>query len=167
MKFVPLAVLTIASFCSSLAFAAEQSFSVGVVDMQTIMSKSTYVIGVRDHLKNEFSARHDALMKKTETLHKQVEDFNKNKTTMNQTEIKKQEDALHAKQTTMQTQQIKFQQEFYQAQEKEMGALMEKVHAVVQNVAQKHHYSIVVTKNQAMFAEPSLFITQEVIDQLG
>jgi len=147
--------------------AATATQKIGVVNVQEILQKAPQIAKIRTDLQKKFGTQEKKLEGMQKNLQANAEKLHKDSSVMSAKDRKALEDKVVKEQENLQKGQLAFQQEFMKAQNKQLGDFLAKVRNVVENVAKKDGYSIVLTKASVAFAGDQLDITSEVLKELS
>jgi outer membrane protein len=161
------AIFLFTLFISYNGLCSKKEFKVAIVDVETILQKSSAMDGLKTaleeilkNLQSEFSNKQEELKNEEakllaqkeklspEEFEKKVEKFNQNVTRA---------------QKLIQEKKLKFQQAHADAVS-EVNAIAQKI---ISDISEEQGFSIVFPSTQVVYADQSLNITKEVIDRLN
>jgi outer membrane protein len=137
---------------------------IAYVDLQRALEETNEGKAAKAKLKSDFDKKQQELDAKQEEIKKMKEDLDKKSSLM-------KPEALQKAQQDLQTRFVQLQETFQRLQKdlavKEQEAtrgILTKLSQVVQGVAEREHFSMVLERNSAVvYGQPSLDITNEVI----
>lgn len=170
MTFVASAALCTMVSVSAMAApeqtASTMTNSIGVVDMQQVYENSPKIKKLSETLKEQFSKRRDSIVQMGKELQAQIQKYQKEKPVLSQKDLTTLQKKIREQQVKLREAQVSFQQDLFSAQSKEMKNFITKVRGVVKTIATQKHLSVVLAKNNLLYANHSLDITKTVIDKI-
>lgn len=174
MRKLLISVVTAATLFASAAFAAPANaapatanLKVGVIDVQQILQKSPQIAAINNQLTKEFKPRQDKIVAAQKDLQAEADRLNKNGATMSDADRNKLQDQIIADKANVQGMAISFQRDLQQAQNKSMQDFMNQLTAVVNDVAKKGGYDLILQRAGVPYANNSLDITNQVLQELN
>lgn len=158
-------VLAGALMLSTPVSAAEMK--IGIVDMRAIVSSSPQAKAVGEKLKNEFKAREEKIVAIEKGFKEKSEKLQRNGAVMSEAEKVKLEKELITAQRDLQRLQNEFREDATLRQNEETKKLIDRVQAVIKDVANKEHYDLVLLSDAAPFANKQVDITDKVIKAIS
>jgi outer membrane protein len=156
-------LLAFALAFSTLAPTVALADKIAFVDMQRALEETEDGKKAKAKLKADFDRKQKELDDKQEELKKMKEDFDKKSALL-------KPDAQQAEQKKLQDRFVELQQIYARLQQdlakKEQDAtagIFRKLGVIVQQVAEKNGFDLVVEKSAVMFGKPALDITNEAI----
>lgn len=156
-------VAGVMSVASMVAVAAS---SVGVVDMQSVFKSAPQVQKINDQLKSQFQNRRAQIVKMGQTLQKDMQNYQKNKSVMKQADATNLNAKIAREENSLRMAQTKFQQDVFAAQNKAMNDFMSKIDGIIAGIAKKKNLDLVIPKNGVLYSTPNMDITNDVVNQL-
>lgn len=147
---------------SNVCFSAEAQ-RIGVVDMRTIISSSPQVKAVMEKLKQEFKAREEQILAAEKSMKDKTEKLQRNAAVMSEPEKSKLEKEIVTAQRDLQRMQTEYRDDATVRQQEEMKKLIEKINKIVQDVAQKEQYDMILHAEAASFASNKINVTDKVL----
>jgi len=163
MKRVLLAAVLL-SF-STLTFAAD--VKVGVIDVRQILESSPQMKAIGNKIKKDFKAREDKIVSTQKALEKDVEKLRRDEAVMSKSDREKLEAKVIADKRQFKNMQEAFREDIMNAQNKAMQELLAKVDTVVQGIAKKENYDLILQREGVPFASKNVDISDQVIRQLN
>lgn len=164
MKKFLIAMSTVVLFVfGSTAFA---DLKIGVLDLNKVMMDSPQLAAAKAKLKSDFDKREKDILSAQQVFQKAVEDFSKNSATMKDADKKAAQDKIVAQQKKLQEDQAKFQNDLNTAQGTAMKDIVKKIEGIVNGIADKQKFDLILAKAGTAFNKPGLEITKDVIDQM-
>lgn len=161
-----LAVLTVGAGCAN-ASNHESSLKIGVVDLQQVMQQANEVKTITTKLQNQFKPREEKIKKLEKTLKADLENLQRNKSVMKENDRNALETKLIDEKRNFVQMQQAYRQDAQLAQQQAMQKFMKDVRKVVQKIASKESYDIIMQKGQLPFVNAKLEITSEVVKKLN
>lgn len=143
-----------------------QEARIGVIDMRTIISSSPQAKAVSEKLKNEFKAREEKIIAADKALKDKSEKLQRNSAVMSEAEKAKLEKDVMAGQRDLQRLQAEFREDAAMRQQEEMKKLIEKINTVVQEVAKKEKYDLIIHSEAAPYSSKQIDITDKVVKSI-
>ncbi len=160
-----LKALTLASALIAAPVFAE--VKIAVVDFSEVAAKSPQADAIREKLKKEFNDRIENIKKQEAELKALQDKLQKDGPTMTEQQKIDGQRNLQTKGQDYQTKAKFLDDDMKRRQSEEGRGLEQKVYAVINAVAQKEGYTVVLDKRTIHYFQPHLDITALVISQLG
>lgn len=155
-----------ASFAATAPAPAGTTLKIGVIDVQVILQKSPQIAAINSQLTKQFKPRQDKIVAAQKDLQAEVDKLNKNANVMSDADRNKLQDQVIADKANVQGMAISFQRDLQQAQSKAMQDFMNQLTAVVNDVAKKDGYDLILQRAGVPYANNSLDVTQQVLQAL-
>lgn len=143
------------------------STRIAVLDLQSILSKSTEMTKLKTTLQKQFRPRRDALKKEETSLQQSIAKLQKNESVMTKTKLAKERSRLVSRRKSLQEKQTAYQKELIAAQQKGMQKILNNVKTAARRIAQRQRYDLVVLKNNALYATDAIDITTQVAKEVS
>lgn len=150
---------------SAPASAAETK--IGTVDMRAILAASPQAKNVAEKLKNEFKAREEKIVAVEKGLKEKAEKLQRNGAVMSEAEKTKLEKDIVTAQRDLQRLQNEFREDANMRQQEETKKLLDKINTVIQEVAKKDNYDLIIHIDAAPFASKQVDITDKVMKAIS
>lgn len=151
---------------ASVTFAADaDAFKVGVVDMQKALQTVDAGKKAKNQLQKEFDTKKKMLTDEETAIRKLTEEFKKQSLVMNEeTRMKKQQE-IQERIMKLQENTSRSQVEIQQKEQEMTAPLVKNLRAIIQELAGKKGYSMVLDKNEAniLFSQEKDDFTADVI----
>lgn len=162
---------SIALLASLVAFqptvALADGLRVGVIDMRSIISSSPQAKAVSDKLKTEFKAREEQMIAAEKSLKDKSEKLQRNSAVMSEAEKNKLEKEVVMAQRDIQRMQAEYREDATIRQQEEMKKLIDKINIVVQDVAKKEKFDLIIHAEAAPYAASQINITDKVVKAIS
>ncbi len=161
---------TLASLCVLAAVSmpvCAQELKIGVIDMRTIINTAPQAKDAMEKLKKEFKAREDKIVAADKALKEKADKLQRNSAVMSEAEKSKLEKEVVAGQRDLQRLQAEFREDAAVRQQEEMKKLMDKVNTVVEDVAKKEKYDLIIHKDVVPFANKTVDVTDKVVKAIS
>ena len=160
MKFL-ITILASLLFTSS-GFAA---VSVGKVDIQKVLVSVVQGQAVRDQLKKSFDEKQKVLKEEEDKIRKLQDDYQKKSSVLNEKEKTKKEREIQEKIVGIQQKTSTFQKDIQDMEQKLKTPILEKVKAIVDDVAKSEEVDMVYEAATApiLYAKQEKDLTEQVI----
>lgn len=140
---------------------------IGTVDMRAILSASPQAKAVAEKLKNEFKGREDKIVAVEKGLKEKAEKLQRNSAVMSEAEKGKLEKDIVIAQRELQRLQNEFREDANMRQQEETKKLLDRINVVIQDVAKKDNYDLIIHIDAAPFASKSVDITDKVMKAIS
>lgn len=160
------ATLGLVSFLMPASVMAED-FKIGVIDMRTILTKSPQAQAATEKLKKEFKAREEQLVQADKALKEKTEKLQRNSAVMSDGEKAKLEKELMISQRDLQRMQSEFREDATVRHQEETKKLIEKINAIVADIAKKEKYDLVLHSEAVPYSSKQVDITEKVIKAIS
>jgi len=139
--------------------------AVGKVDVQKVLISVSQGQGVRDQLKKAFDEKQKILKDEEDKIRKLQDDYQKKASVLNEKEKGKKEREIQDKIVSIQQKTANFQKEIQDMEQKLKTPILEKVKAIVDDVAKSSEVDLVYEAATApiLFAKEEKDLTDEVI----
>jgi outer membrane protein len=159
--------LAAAFLISSLSVAQAADLRIATVDMQQIMTKSKQADKLRADLEKRFTSKKTELEKSAETFKADIEKFKRDEAVMSKADKEKLQKKITDEQQALQKRQYGLQQEAMTAQNEALQTMLESVRSAVKKIAAEEKYTMVITKEAAIFMDDNLDITSKVLKKMS
>jgi len=140
---------------------------VGVVDVEQIYSSYEKAKATTQDIKTKREAKQAELNKKQAELQALVDEYNKKKDSMKDTEKKEYEKKIQEKRTEVISFTRKTNEQLAAENKKEVQARLTEIANVIQDYAKKNGYDLIIDKKSLPFFSDALNITSEIIKALN
>ena len=151
---------------SALVVPAYAKVLVGKVDVQKVLLNVNDGVEVRSKLKKVFDSKQELLKKEEEKIRKAQQDYEKQKSVLNDKAREAKERDIQGLIDGIQKQTMEYQKEITDMENKAKGPILEKVKAIVDEVSKKADVDVTFEASTApvIYAKEEKDLTQEVID---
>lgn len=159
-------------FCLSLLFvssifatdAVEQK--IAVVDIQKVLTTAPQVAAIKTKLQNQFDPQSKEITELQKQLQSDVDKYTKDNAVMKDKEKKDFQDKVAAEQKKLRDMEVSFQQNLVNAQNQSMQTILKQIQDVVESMAKKQKYELVLVKGAVLYSDATLDITDQVVAAL-
>lgn len=163
MKKTTLSLLSVALLAiSSVATAAEAATKIGVVDVRQILQKSPQMTALNQQLEKQFKPRQDKIAEAQKVLQADIDKLNKDGATMSPADNNQLKNKIITERADLQGMAGLFQQDLSNAQNQGMQKILAEASAVINKIGKDGDYTLIVSKDVALYAKPDLEITSQV-----
>ncbi len=152
---------------SALPVCAQAEIKIGVIDMRQIINNAPQAKEAMEKLKKEFKAREDKIISAEKSLKEKADKLQRNSAVMSEAEKSKLEKDVVSNQRELQHLQAEFREDAAIRQQEEMKKLMDKVNTIVEDVAKKEKYDLIIHKDVVPFAVKTVDVTDKVIKAIA
>ncbi|MGD9590923.1 MAG: OmpH family outer membrane protein [Candidatus Berkiella sp.] len=152
---------------SALPVCAQAELKIGVIDMRAIINNAPQAKEAMEKLKKEFKAREDKIITAEKSLKEKADKLQRNSAVMSEAEKAKLEKEVVSSQRELQHLQAEFREDAALRQQEEMKKLMDKVNTVVEDVAKKDKYDLIIHKDVVPYAVKTVDVTDKVIKAIS
>lgn len=164
MKKIALTIASVALFLVANSALAEMK--IAVVDLSKALADAPQVAEAKAQLKKQFDPRQDEIVAAQKKLRTELDDYNKNSPTMKADAAKAAQQKIVDDQKKLQDLETNFQNDVSNVQNQKMQVILKHVEELVNNLAAKGKYDLVLTKMSAAYSNPKLDITDDLIKEL-
>lgn len=147
--------------------AMADATKIGVIDMRTIVSTAPQAKEAMEKLKKEFKAREDKIVTSEKALKEKAEKLQRNAAVMSEAEKLKLEKEVVTGQRDLQRLQTEFREDAATRQQEEMKKIIDKINLVVEDVAKKDKYDLVIHKDAVPFSSKTVDLTDRVVKAIS
>jgi outer membrane protein len=146
------------------------SIKIGVIDLNKVVTSDPQVSVIQMQIKKKFDPRNQDITKLQKELaadidkYKKLDDSNKDKS--KNIEVEKAQQLILDKQKKLQAMRDDFQRDLMTAQNKYTEEVLKKIERIVNDIASKQKYDLIIAKISTAYNKPELEITDQVIDAL-
>ncbi|MCD6055085.1 MAG: skp [Gammaproteobacteria bacterium] len=152
---------------TTVAFAAVNTTQkIAVVDVQAVLTQSPQTKTLADKIKKQFGSRENSLKKDQKTLQSDQAKLDKNGSVMSDKDRSALEDKIISEKSAFQGHVAAFQQDITTAQSEAMQSLLDQIKNVVEQVAKKDGYTLVMEKRSTAYATNDVDITNAVVSAM-
>lgn len=160
MKKVLLSVLMLGL---SVAYAAPSSETkIGVIDMQYIVQNSAKVKVIKKRLQAQFERRKKSVLAAQKVLKRDMDNLKRNSSVMSESRRASLKENIMKGQRDLRRMEQDYTQELKQAEQKEMQQFFAEFKKVVDKLAAKEGYDLILQKNLVPYASARVDITEHV-----
>jgi outer membrane protein len=159
-------VMAAAVLSLGLATSVFAEMKVGVLDMNKVLLASPQVVAAKEQLKKQFSPREQEILDARKKLQADIEDYNKNSSTMKADQQKDTQNKIMDAQKKLQETEGKFQNDVSAAQNSAMQTVMKKFEGIVNRIAANKKLDLVLFKAGVAFSKPEFDITDDMIKEV-
>lgn len=146
--------------------SAADNLRIAVIDMRAIVANSSQAKAVMDKLKQEFKVREDQIIAADKSLKEKSDKMQRNGAVMSEAEKAKLEKEIMTAQRDLQRMQTEFREDATMRQQEEMKKLVDKINKIVQDMAQKENYDLIVHADASSYFSSKINITDKVVNLL-
>lgn len=167
MRALTKSIVLMASLAVFPTLALADGLRIGVIDMRTIMSSSPQAKAVGEKLKAEFKTREDQMIAAEKSLKEKSEKLQRNSAVMSEAEKSKLEKEVVMAQRDIQRMQAEYREDATLRQQEEMKKLIDKINVVVQDVAKKEKFDLIIHAEAAPYSTSQINITDKVVKAIS
>lgn len=165
IKSMAVTVTASTLFLASSAMAFEQK--IAVVNVQEAINQIPQSAALMQALEAEFKDEKAVIEQLQKDLTFEDENLKRNGSLMSEKETKKLQEKIAKLYQQYQGKVKEFQQKVTQRKNVETNKLFALVTQVVDNIAAKEKYDLVISKQAVVFSKPAINITSKVVDQVS
>ncbi|AIL32638.1 OmpH family outer membrane protein [Basilea psittacipulmonis] len=143
----------------------EAPLKIGFVNTNKILHDSAPAKEAQSKLEAEFKKREDDWQKKFNDLQAKYEQYKKNSSIMNDTQLKKAENEIKDLETYLSRQKREIQEDFDRRRNEIIASIVEKANQAIDDIAKKENYDLIL--QDAVTVSDRIDITDEVLKLLG
>lgn len=165
-KFLASIVMALTLVCVTATPALAEDMKVGVIDLQQLLQNLPQMKQIRDDLKKQFGDREKSITEAQTSFKTAAENYKKNSAVMSEKDKQAAAQKILDQEQGLQKMQLAFQQDFMTAQNKEVNSLLDKIKSVVNKIAEKDKYDLILVNASVAYSKPSLDVTQAVLGEM-
>lgn len=143
------------------------TMNIGIMNLQEVIQQSPQLVSIKSKLKKQFDSKEQSITSAQKSLQTEITKMHKDASVMKPAERKALQEKIAKNQQQLQTMQLSFQQEYVAARDKELAGLFKEVKAVVDGIAKKQNFDLILTNEPVAYADDGLDITKEVVSALN
>ena len=143
---------------------ASAQTKIGFVNLDRILRDSAPAVRAQKKIEAEFSKRDQDLNRQTEGLKKAQDTFQRNATTMSETDRRNKEREISDMDREFQRRQREFREDLNQRRNEELAGVLELANRAVRRIAESEKFDIIF--QEAVWVDPRNDITDRVIRAL-
>jgi Skp family chaperone for outer membrane proteins len=151
---------------SVLTASVMASPTIGIINMQVLMTSAPQVQDCQVSLKKKFTPVQNKLQADATTLQADMKNLQKNGSTMSKADLSALENKVQSEQAAFQQGQANLQQQAMEAQQACMTAFAGVLKTAAAQVADKNDMSVVLPSNAVIYYDSNMDITDAVIAKL-
>lgn len=153
---------------SSTALAApDAKMKMAVIETRVLVAQSAQGKAAQERLLSEFKPREAKIVEQDKIWKEKSEKLQRNAAVMSDVERVKLEKEVHALHRELQRLQADYREDIAARQQEEVKKIMEKINTVVQDIAQKEKYDLIMDSEVASYASKQVNITDKVMKLLN
>jgi len=162
VKKLVLSVLLIAGFTSNVIAA---DLKIGVVSVERILTEAPQVDAVNTSMLERFGPQRDALQTLEKEITKMQENYKRNELVMTEDKLNDLKKEIITKIQKLKQNEAVLTQEVTTVRNQELAVLQQQVRGVIDDIAKKGKYSLVLSEGVA-YTDDKLDITDQVLDKM-
>lgn len=147
----------------SVLAASAPAPTIGVVDMDQIVSQSPQAKQIKTDLEKQFAPDKKKITSLSNDFQDDVKNYQKNKSTMSKKDLAALEKKMQDEQTQLQTLQTKVQQDLQAAQNKKMEEFLDSVKDAAKTVSSQNKLEAIFPANAVVFSVDGTDVTDQVL----
>ncbi len=163
-KFCTVCVSILMAF-SIKAFAADQT-KIGVLTIPKILQQSSQMQDISNQLKKRFKPRQDKIIALQKKLTDDQAKLKRDASVMSSNEAKKLQDSIASDQRDLRRLEEDYLSDARAAQKDAIDKIMKSINKIVQKIADKDNYDLIIQEDYVVFAKPTINISDQVIKAL-
>lgn len=164
-KKFAVSVVTIASILAVTANAADTK--IGFVETRKVIEKSVAHTGILEEVQKKNEAFRDAVQKSEADLKKKYQDLETKKNALSQEVIDKKNEEISKEVAELGKKSYSQHALLEEAYRNSTQIVVDKANEIVKKYAEKNNYNAVLEKGAAVYSDPSLDITEIVLEELN
>lgn len=149
-----------------LASVSAADLKIGVVDLQRVVEASPQAEAARSKLEKEFSGRASKLQAAQKEFKANEDKLTKDGAIMSETERNRLERELVNKQRDLKRDLQEYQEDYNFRQNEEMRSIQQLIGEATVALSKEQQFDLVLAKQAAVFSNPKLDISEQVIERL-
>lgn len=158
-----LALITSLLFIGNV-YAAE--LKVGVINLDEVLQKSPMAVQLNAKISSDFKPRQDKLNAAQASLQTTLDDFTYNSYKMTPEERNKMQVKINADRRALENMSTSLQRDLQTAQQQGVQSLLNKLNTVIAQIAKDGNYDMILSTANTLYLNPTINITQQVVDQV-
>ncbi|NNM58208.1 MAG: OmpH family outer membrane protein [Legionellales bacterium] len=158
--------LTVAHAESTPTAAANSGITVGVIDLSVVLQHSTEAKAAGEQLKKQFKPRQQKILDAQKVLQQDQDKLKRDSSVISVSDAQALQSKISSEGRDLQQMQDNYMQDLRAAQQQAMQQVLSHVDKIVQQIATKGHYDLILQKNSVAYSSPRIDITQQVIDAI-
>lgn len=145
---------------------ANAPIKVGVINLADVLKNSPQMKAAADKLRKEFKPRQEKIMAAQKTFEANQAKLKRDAAVMSATDKTALQAKVSDEQRDLQRMQEDYMQDLQAAQQAMMQTVLKKLDGIVQSIAAKNGYDLILQRNSVAFASQRVDITPEVLKSL-
>jgi len=163
VKKLVLSLLLVTGLASTNIIAAD--LKIGVVSVERILSEAPQVDAVNTSMLERFGPQRDDLQKMEKEIIKMQENYKRNELVMTEDKLNDLKKEIITKMQKLKQKEAVLAQEVTTVRNQELAVLQQQVRGVIDDIAKKGKYSLVLSEGVA-YTDKKLDITDQVLDKM-
>jgi outer membrane protein len=152
---------------SNDAIAQTSKVKIGIVNVKSALEQWTSYKQVQDSLKESYTRKQNELVQKRDSLAKEIESFSLQKELMPEESAAKKYKELQDEEMNLRALIQKNGEDFKNEQTRKIDPLVKKMKDVVEEIAKKEKFLLILPKDVILYNDQTLDITPKVISALN
>lgn len=152
-------------FALSFNGAIAGDIKIAVVNLQRILTEAPQVEAVNASMLDRFGPERDALQAMEKDIKAKQENYKKNELVMTEDKLNDLKNEIIKKVQEYKQKEAQLQQEVATVRNQELSVLQQQVTGIVEDVAKKGKYDLVLTEGIAYY-NPDMDVTDKVLDKM-
>lgn len=170
IRKISVLVVLAASLLAVNSYAATESqnvpLKIGVINAPEILQASPEMKAAGEKLRSQFEPRQQKILALQKKIEADQAKLKRDATVMTADERTKLQDKIASDQRDIRRQEEDFMQDARAAEKKVMESMVEKINKVLQQIAEREHYDLILQRNVVAFASDRTDLTKKVIADL-
>jgi outer membrane protein len=158
--------LLLASLAITSMVSVADPMNIGVVDLREVFAKAPEVKVIKENLETRFKPRQQKLVEQQKAIKADMDKLQKDGSIMSNSDKKALQDNIVKQQQALEKNGSEYQQDLNSAQNQAMETFFGKVKNVIDKLAKKEKYTLVLQRENVPYMEEKLDITNKVIAAL-
>lgn len=142
---------------------ANASLNIGVIDLAAVLQQSSDAKAAGEQLKKQFQPRQQKIVDEQNQLQKDQDQLRRNGSVMSSSDLQTLQTKIGTESRDLQQMQQNYMQDLRTAQSQAMQKVLAQVDSIVQNVAKKNNFDLIIQKNAVAYSSSRVDVTDQVI----
>ena len=163
MKILVISLILLSGFISTAAIAVD--LKIGVVNVEKIFNGAPQIEAINTSMLERFNPQRDDLQKAEKEISAMQKNYEQNKLVMAEDKLNQLKKEIITKIQMLKQKEAMLTQEVATVRKQEIAVLQQQIKGVIDDIAKKGKYSLVLSDGVA-YSDESFDITSQVLDKL-
>lgn len=142
------------------------NLNIGVINLAQVLKNSPQMKNAATNLRTKFKPRQDKIMSAQKTFEADESKLKRDASTMSQNDLQALQNKVNEERRELARLQEDYMQDLQSAQQEVMQSVLQQLDKIVESIATKGHYDLILQRNNVAYASQRVDITPQVVKAL-